>query len=191
MKILNTKVVVAAVFGVMVLFGVVSYITNANYGNLAEVTIDKEYENLKNILSQYSLKISEAAQVPSMYKDDMKEVMTSVMTARMGADGSKAMFQWFKEHQINLDPAMYTKIQNLIEAGRNQYQNSQTRFLDVKAVYVANLGYEWKGMWLGAAGYPKINVGYPRGTADDYPIVKSEFAVNAFDTGIDTGIKLR
>ena len=188
---MKTLIVSIALAVILVGTVAVSYVTYANYGNRSEVTIEKEYQNLQNILSQYTLKVSEAAQVPAMYRDDMKEVMTSVMTARMGADGSKAMFQWFKEHQINLDSNLYSKIQALIEAGRNQFQNAQTRFLDVKATYVANLGYVWSGLWLSIAGYPKINVGFPRGTTDDYPIVKSAAATASFETGIDGGIKLR
>ena len=77
------------------------------------------------------------------------------------------------------------------ELGRNQFQNSQTRFLDIKATYVADLGYVWKGFWLRTAGYPQLNVGYPRGTPDDFTIVKSASAVESFDTGIDNGIQLR
>jgi hypothetical protein len=187
------KVAIAIGVFLLVIIGVVvgSYVSNANYGNRAEAGIVKEYENLQNILSQYTLKVSEAAQVPAMYKDDLKEVMTSVMAARMGEDGSKAAFQWFKEHNVNIDAAMYTKIQTLIEAGRNQFQNAQTRFLDIKTTYVVNLGYLWKGLWMNIAGYPKLKVGYPYGTQDDFPIVKSAQAVETFKTGIDTGLKLR
>jgi len=187
------KTLIAIVAVLVILGGTVvgSYVTNANYGNRAEVSIDKEYENLQNILSKYTNLIAEAAQVPTMMKDDMKDVMTSVMVARQGPSGSKAMFQWFKEHQINLSPELYINIQDMMKAGRQEFQNSQTRFIDVKAVYVTNLGYLWKGMWLKMADYPQINVGYPRGTVDDYPIVKSAAAVASFATGIDSVIKLR
>jgi hypothetical protein len=188
---MKTAIAAIAVFSILGIIVVGSYVSHANYGNKAEVGVEKEYQNLQNILSQYTLKVSEAAQVPSMYKDDMKEVMTSVMSSRMGASGSQAMFQWFKEHQINLDSKMYSKIQALIESGRNQFQNAQTRFLDIKATYTANLGYVWSGMWLGFAGYPNLNVGYPRGTSDDYMIVKSEAAIQTFETGVDSGIKFR
>ena len=186
------KAIIAVVVTIVMLVGIptVSYVSNANYGNRAEVSIDKEYENLQNILSQYTLKIGEAAQVPAMMRNDLKDVLTSVMAARMGEGGSKATFQWFKEADINLDAGMYKKIQAMIEAGRNQFQNSQTRFLDIKGVYVADLGYVWKGFWLRTAGYPQLNVGFPRGATDDFTIVKSASAVETFSTGIDKGLKL-
>ena len=171
---------------VVVLVGVLagSYITNHNYGNRAETTIVFEHRNMENILSQYSLKVMEVAQVPAMYKDDLKEVMTEVMSARMGADGSKATFQWFKEHNINIDSAMYVKIQQVIESGRNKFENSQTKFLDTKKVYVTNLGTFYRGMWLRIVGYPKIDL-------DKYKIVTSEHSNESFATGIDKGLKLR
>jgi len=177
---------IMVVAGLVVSVGTVavSYISAANYGVRAENTIKAEYTNMENILGQYSLKVSEAAQVPSMYKDDMKEVMTSVMTARQGGGGSKAAFQWFKEHQINIDPSMYTKIQQIIEAGRNKFENAQTKFIDTKRTYENSLGYVWKGMWMKFAGYPKINLA-------DYKIISSDHAKTTFKTGIDKGMKLR
>lgn len=161
-----------------------SYVTNYNYGNRTEKVLTAQYTNMENVLGQYSLKVAEVAQVPSMYKDDMKEVMTSVMTARQGSGGSKAMFQFFKEHQINIDPGMYTKIQQIIEGGRNKFENTQTKFIQSKAAYETNLGYFWKGMWLSIAGYPKIDL-------DAMKIISSDHAIETFKTGIDKGLKLR
>ena len=181
---MKTLVAVVGIIVVLVLVGVGSYVSNYNYGNMAENTIKAEYTNMENILAQYSLKVMEAGQVPTMYKDDMKEVMTSVMTARMGSDGSKATFQWFKEHNINLDSSMYKQIQQIIESGRNKFENAQTKFIDTKRTYETNLGYLWKGMWLRIAGYPKIDL-------DKYKIISSGHAKKTFETGIDTGIKIR
>jgi len=179
-----------AIIGLVVALGAQQYISNANYGNRAEEGVDKEYENLQNVLSAYTLKIGDMAQVPGLMRDDMKDVMVSVMTARQGPDGSKAMFQWFKEHEINLSPEVYINIQDAMVAGRNEYKNQQTRFIDIKATYVVNLGYFWKGTMLSAAGYPNINVGFPRGSQDDYEIVKSQSALDTFESGVDQGIKL-
>ncbi len=161
-----------------------SYISAHNFGVKSENEIVAQYENMENILAQYSLKVSEVAQVPGMYKNDLKEVMTSVMTARMGEGGSKAAFQWFKEHNINIDTKMYTQIQRLIESGRNKFQNSQTKFIDTKRGYKNALGYFWQGFWLARAGYAKIEL-------DQYVIISSGHAKEAFKTKVDTGLKLR
>lgn len=169
---------------VFVVIMVMSYISAYNYGNEAENSLVAKYSNMENILAQYSLKVTEAASVPGMYRDDMKDVMTSVMSARQGEGGSKAVFQFFKEHNIDYDSSMYSKIQTIIEAGRNKFQNSQTGFIDAKRAYTTNLGYLWKGFWMARAGYPMINL-------DDYVIISSGHAKQAFETKVDTAIKLR
>lgn len=173
--------------GAVVAIGAVlagSYITNYNYGNRAEKQIEATWENNENILAQYSLKIAEMAQVPEMYKDDLKEVYTAAITGRYGSDGSQAMMQWLQEQNPNLDSAIYSRLQQTMEAGRNKFEHAQTELVDQKRGYETNLGYLWKGFWLGAAGYPKIDL-------DAFGIITSSHAKSTFESGVDTGIKLR
>lgn len=157
-----------------------------NYGNRAERQVIAEHKNLENVLGQYSLKVAEAAQVPAMYRNDVKEVVSAALQGRYGASGSKAVFQWLKEDNspAKLDSALYTKIQQIIEAGRNDFQNSQTRFIDIKRGYETNLGYAWTGMWLRVFGYPNINL-------ELYNITTTEEAARALKTGKDSPLKLR
>lgn len=162
----------------------VAYISNYNYGNRAEKTIVAEYSNMENILAQYSLQISEAAQIPKMQADDLARIFTNTLPARYGENGSQAAFQWLQEQNPQLDQATYLKLQTLIEAGRNKFENAQTRFIDTKRVYETNLGYLWKGFWLSAAGYPVIDL-------DEYVIISSEHAQESFKTKVDSGLKLR
>lgn len=181
------KLITFAIIGIAAIVMVSSYYGAYNYGADAETTIDAQYTNMENILGQYSLKVAEAAQVPGMYKDDLKEVMTSVMTARQGEGGSKAAFQWFKEHNIDIDSAMYVKIQQIIEGGRNKFENSQTKFIDTKRTYVATLKKDLlltRGWWLAIANYPKIDL-------DEYVIISSSHAKEAFKTKVDGGLNLR
>lgn len=186
----QTNKTLIAVFGLFAIVAigaitvVASYVSNANYGNEAEKGIQAVYNNNKQILGQYTLKVQEAASVPEMYREDLSKVMNSALSARYGKDGSKAVFQWIKEHNIPFDSSMYVKIQQIVEAGRNEFQVAQTRLIDVKRVYETNLGYVWKGFWLKLAGYPKINLA-------DYKTVTTESAEEAFKKGTDKPIKLR
>lgn len=182
---MKTLIAVIGVLLVIVAVGVGSYISNYNYGNMAEKQIQAEYTNMENILAQYSLKVKEVAQVPDMMADDLARVSREAMTGRYGADGSKAMFQWIQENYPGqLDASVYKQIQQVIEAGRNKFENAQTKFIDTKRVYETNLGYFWKGLWLRIAGYPKINL-------EDYKIISSGHAQKAFETGVDEVIQLR
>ncbi len=178
-----------AIFGVVIalLIGFGSNIVSIyNYGNRAEKQIVAEHKNLENVLGQYSIKVAEAAQVPDMYKSDMKEVVSAALQGRYGANGSKAVFQWLKEDNspAKLDSALYAKIQQIIEAGRNEFQNNQTRFIDIKRGYETNLGYAWTGLWLGVFGYPRIDL-------DKYQITTTDAAATALSTGRDAPLTLR
>lgn len=183
-KALVAVISVAAVISLIIVTIAASYISAHNYGVRAERTIEAEYENMENILAQYSVKIKEAAQVPTMQKDDLLEVFTGAIESRYGEDGSKAAFQWIQEQNPNLDQGTYKKLMQLIEGGRNKFENAQTKFIDTKRAYETNLGYFWKGFWMKIAGYPKIDM-------DEYTIVSSTHAKKTFESGIDEGLNLR
>lgn len=162
----------------------ITYITTANYGNRMEQEIQAVYDNRTNVLSQYTLKLQEAAQIPEMYKADFKEVVSAALQGRYGSDGSQATVQWIKESNLHFDSSMYRHLQTLIESGRNEYQREETRLIDVVRVYKTNLGYVWTGFWLTRAGYPKIDL-------SKYKPISSVDAQHAAETGIQGPVKLR
>lgn len=180
MKIFLGIVAVLAVIGFAV-FG--TYVSYYDRGNEMEQGIIAQYEENQNILSNYSLKVAEAAQVPDMYADDLKEVIGAAMAGRYGEDGSQAVFQWIQEQNPNVDSAVYVQIQRIIEAGRNEFQNGQTALIDKKRTYQTELGSFWGRIWFGIAGYPSINL-------DDYKVIKSEHSNDAFESGVDRGIQI-
>lgn len=161
----------------------VSYIKYANMGARMENTIKAEYENMQNILGQYAPKIRDALGVTELQTDAVLKVFTGANESRYGKGGSNATFQWIKEQNPNLDQETFKKVQQMIEAGRNKFENAQTKFIDTKRTYQTQLDYVWSGLWMSIAGYPKINL-------DDYKIVKSSHATEAFETGIDDGLNI-
>lgn len=162
----------------------ITYITTANYGNRMEQDIQAVYENRNNVLSQYTLKMQEAVQVPEMYKNDFKEVITAAMQGRYGNDGSQAAMQWIHENNLHFDSTMHRRLQTLIESGRNEYQREETRLIDIVRVYKTNLGFVWTGFWLRQAGYPRIDL------AKYKPITTIE-TQRAVETGVQAPVKLR
>lgn len=161
---------------------VTSYIHYANYGNEQENVINASYENNKNILGQYSLKVKEAAKVSDKYSDALTNLIESALSSRYGEEGSQAMMQWITEQNPNLDPSVYTKVQQIIEAGRNEFQVAQTTLLDQCRVYKTSLGYLWGGFWLRLTGYPK------EGLETRCKAITSEYAQDAYRTGIEKGV---
>lgn len=162
-----------------------SYVSAHNYANRAEVGITTARDNNMNILGQYTTKVSEMVQVPAMMKDDLKEVIEASIGGRYGPDGSKATWQWIKEHNPSVDPGLYRNIQQTIEAGRNKFENAQTALLSRCQEYNTQSGYLIRGIFIRLADYPKIDV-----TKMCTPIV-STHAKKAFESGIDDGVKLR
>jgi hypothetical protein len=144
--------------GTLVAVGFGSYVSAANYGNKVETQLQGIVENNQNIYAQGTQRVLEIAQVPAMYKDDLKELVKADIEGRYGQGGSKATMQWIKERNLNLPETMYTKIQQEVAGFRMDFQNNQTKLVDVKASYKTQLGSVWSGMWLSFAGYPKIDL---------------------------------
>jgi hypothetical protein len=93
-----------------------------------------------------------------MYKNDFKEVLSSAMTGRYGPDGSKATMQWIQENNLKFDSSMYNKLQDMIAAGRKDFEKGQTRMIDIRRGYETQLGYFWRGTFLRMAGFPKLDL---------------------------------
>lgn len=178
---MKTSHIVLLVIALIVVGLVGSFISYFNYGVRAEQGIVSAWENNENILGQYSLKVKEAAKVSDKYSAAITQFVTDSMTGRYGEDGSDAQWQWIQENIPEFDASMYKEIQTIIEAGRTKFENAQTELVDRKRAYQIELDSLWSGMMLGMAGYPKINL-------DDYKIITSEHAKEAFETGVDKGV---
>lgn len=179
------KVALSILVGLVAVVGivVVSYISAYNTGNRLEQGIKATYTNNQNVLSSYSNKVAEAAQIPAMQRDDLTQVVTAALDARYGEEGSQAMFQWIQEQNPQIDSSVYTTLQQIIEAGRNDFERAQTQLIDKKRVYETQLGMFWKGTMLRVAGYPKIDL-------DEYKIVVNSSTQETFRTGIDNAIQI-
>lgn len=181
---MKALIVTAVILGGIVSTGVVSYISAYNTANRLEQQIQATYEDNQNVLAQYSNRIAEAAQVPAMQRDDLKEVVTAALDARYGEEGSKAMFQWIQEQNPTIDSTVYVELQRIIVAGRQDFQTAQTRLIDQKRVYETALGSFWQGTWMGVAGYPRVDL-------DEFRIVTNARTEEAFGTGQEEAIQLR
>lgn len=177
--------VTVGIIGVIVGTLVMTYFKYANMGVDYEKAISYQYEQNENILATHSQKIMEMAQVPTMYKDDVKEVYTAAIQGRYGADGSQAMMQWLKEQNPQLDPALYNRLQQVMEAGRNKFENGQAILLDKTRAYDTAISKPWSGFWLSFAGKPSNGF-----NLDDYDIISSGHAQDVFESGVDNGVQI-
>lgn len=181
----SATLLVLAILGAALAIFAVSYISAANRGNRMEEAIKSTYENNQQMLGQYGHRIAEAAQVTDMARDDLLKVVREAISGRYGDDGSKAVFQAINEQNPTVDPELYRKLQQLIESGRREFQDGQTRLIDQKRVYTTALGTFWGGMFMGMAGYPKVDL-------DKYKAITTDRASQVFEAGKESApIQLR
>lgn len=186
----SNKTLLVALFGVigvMVLIGLViagSAIGAYNSGNRFEQRIIAVYNNNQNILSNYTQKVQEAAQVTDMQRDDVAKVINGALAGRYGKDGAKAVFQAIHEQNPTIDSTVYKKLQEIIQAGRDEFQNNQTTLIDVKRSYQTALGSFPGGFFMHMVGYPKINL-------DEYKVLVDGGVADQFKTGKSHAVNLR
>lgn len=156
----------------------------SNQATKAEVNITRFDSDRQNVLSAYTLKIQEMAQVPSKYKADLQDVIKATFEGRYGQDGSKAVFQFIKEQNLNLDSKLYENLQIAMEVGRNNFQLAQTKVIDACANYEGLRNYVVSGFFVEMAGFPKKNIGKLCQTVVD---VKTQ---QTFENGVAEAIKL-
>lgn len=172
--------------GLLIAVSVVVGLTYVSYYNKAvqyETTLVGKLDDNKNVIAQYTIKISEMAQVPAMYKEDLKDVIKSTFEGRYGADGSRGVMQWIQEQNLPFDSSLYTRIQQTMEAGRNQFANVQTQLIDQRVAYEVDLNSVWSGFWMKLGGFPKVNLA-------DFKPVLAVGTEQMFENKIDTGVQL-
>jgi len=181
------RTIALVLLGVAVFFGIIGlgYLYSVSKTcNTFEVGIPAQYEQNKNDYDNFFKKIKEMAQVPDMYVNDFEEIIGKDMEGRYGADGSKAIFQWIQEHDIKLDTALYIKIQQAIEVGRNQFAANQSNLIAVGQAYDNYRADPLNGFFANLLGYPKIDL-------NKYGIVTSEHTEKVFEDKKSEPLELR
>lgn len=173
-------------FGLMCLMVLVVVSTGFSQYNtwvVAENGLQARYEDNQNTYDAFVKTVMETAQVPTQYTQQMKAAYVETMQARMGEKGSQAMFQMIKEQNPNLDPAMYQKVQTIIESGRKDFKVAQTSLLDQRNTYKNSVET------MPGVVYAKI-LGFPRVDLKKYDIVSSNETQEAFATKKDKAINV-
>jgi len=179
--------VALGLLGITLIMGVVgvgSVIGINNNMVQQEAGLTAQYKQNQNNYDNMVKKVIEVAQVPAMAANDLEKLTKAAIQGRYGAEGSKAVFQFIKEQNPTVSAELYSKIQAVIEAGRNSFEADQKMLLDKKRIYETSLNTFPSGVVAKFLGFPKINL-------NEIDIVTSDRTEKAFGTKKDEAIKLR
>lgn len=160
------------------------FIGTRNEFLVAEQGITAQWDQNRNNYDNFVKSVQEVAQVPAAYAEDYTKITKEAISGRYGAEGSKAVFQFIKEHNPTIDVSLYTKIQQVIEAGRLSFETNQKILIDKKRAYQTQLAVFPGSIVASISGFPHIDL-------SKYDIVTSDRTEKAFATKRDEAIKLR
>jgi hypothetical protein len=143
-----------------------------------------QYKQNQNSFAEMTNKVREVAQVPEMYTADLEKVTKAAIAGRYGAGGSKAVFQFIQEQNPQVDPALYTRLEQVIEASRVKFSDEQKLLLDKKRVYLNQLETFPENTVASLFGFPRVDLA-------QYDIVTSDETERAFETKKAGPLKLR
>lgn len=175
------------VFAIIAFILGMQYVSAYNFGNSIENTIHARYEDNEQQFAQFGQAVAEAVGVAQLQAEDATALYATVLDARYGGEGMQAQIAMIQEAMPGLPSDVYTQIQRISEAGRNDFTFAQSQLIDAKRAYRDSLGSFLQGTMLSIAGYPRINIGYPLGREDDYPAITSERAAATFESGVECG----
>lgn len=184
-------------FGVLLLSGlglVMGYVGFTNDANQFEADIPAQYEQMKNVYDNGWKEVMEIAQVPENYRDDMKSVWQDALKGRYGADGSKAVLQFIKESNPQIDASLYKKVQEKIESFHANFTATQTKIISEKQEYRRFLTTNTNSRFFNMlASYPRIKCGTVCGGTgeDDYAILTSDKTEQDFRSHKSGPLQLR
>jgi hypothetical protein len=161
-----------------------SYISASNYGASQEAALQAARDNAKNAHADAIQQVQGVAQVPAMMRDDLVELTRTAREGRYGPDGSQAVTQWIQEQNPSIPADVYVSIQQTIRGTQTNIRLEQTRMIDIRRQYTAQLESVWRGYWLKKAGYPKLRL-------SDFDVVTTDETERAFETKRQEPIQLR
>ncbi len=112
------------------IIAVIIFIMNISYQNKYEGVqedITAQYKKIETDYEKMSRIILQQAGIVNKYSNDFKEIYKGMMQGRYGAEGSKAMWQWIKEQNPQIDASLYQKLMVTVEAQRTTFSRHQEK----------------------------------------------------------------
>jgi hypothetical protein len=142
-------------------------------------------ESRQTTLSNISQKVKESIGIRGMSVEDIKATVNEQIKARSG--DKNPIVNMVTESNVAPSPALYEKIMNIIDAGREGFLRSENMMVDRKRV-ACDISRKWPhGAILGFFDLPKLHTGCD-GDTDDFKVLKNDKSEESFRTGTDGGL---
>lgn len=152
--VLGTLAAIAGIIVILVMWVMGLY----NSSVRSENALTAQYLENQNVYTSYSQKLMQAAQVPTMMRDDVMKVTKAAIEGRYGQDGSRAVFQMLREQNPTLSEGLYKEVQSIIVSGRNEFAAAQKLLTDKARVYKNDLQTMPGGFVRGLMGFPRVDM---------------------------------
>ena len=180
----TNTIVLTSVFGlvfaslsVVALFFIMSISLN-NQDAVLRNTLKAKESAREAVYDETWKSIKQIAQVTDKYAGDFKEVFPKLMEGRYGNARGGALLSFVTEANPTLDPTLYTKLANVIEAKRAEFTTTQKQLLDLKREH-DNLLDTFPGTFF-VRNKEKVGV----------KVISSTRSKEAVETGIDDDTKV-
>lgn len=124
--------------GCLAIVLLVVFFMNISYNNTAErirTDVEAQYKKIEADYEKMSRIILQQAGIVHKYSKDFKDIYKGMMTGRYGKDGSKAMWQWIKEQNPQIDSTIYQKLMVTVESQRTTLSRKQEQVASMVAEY--------------------------------------------------------
>ena len=170
---------ILAVISAFVLFGFWWFSSSISYRN-QEIALRSRFEatqnsNKVNYDAMWKI-ISGVAEVPQQYSKDFKDAYSSILAsgANTSNNSIRGLFATATGMKVpELNPGLYAKVQNVIEAERTKFANNQRELLDIKREH-DKLRQSIPASWFIGSTAPL-----------EAKLVTSTRTEKSFDTGVD------
>jgi hypothetical protein len=149
------------IIGVIVAVLAVGVISGIMYNNdfvKTENLIVATDGDLQNVHASIFNNIKSQGLSVEKYGDMVIKAIDASMTGRYGAKGSSAAFQWIKEENPKIDTATFTKLQQVIDAGYNNFETKQRTKIDIIRTYKNKIQVFPANLYASILGFPKIDL---------------------------------
>lgn len=178
-KVLFGVIGVLGIFVLVLIIGALSLLgSRAEAVKLDELTKAQITTNQSNFDNMWKSFV-EASQVTDKQATAFKEVYEDMITGRYEGD-EDVLFKMVQEQNPQLNQDVYTQLQNLIIAGRKEFDNNQKKLADIIREYNTHIRNHF--IMNAIFRFPELN-------SQDF-IVTSDRTENAFESGKDDAIDL-